>query len=75
MSAIRGIPTTYKGIRFRSRAEACWAVLMDELGWAWEYEPIDLDGYIPDFLVMLEPTMPIRIFPTMTILAEGECCP
>ena len=51
MNAHAGIPTTYKGIRFRSRAEACWAVFMDEIGWTWEYEPIDLDGYIPDFLV------------------------
>lgn len=51
MSAIRGIPTTYKGIRFRSRAEACWAVLFDKLDWTWDYEPIDLDGYVPDFLV------------------------
>jgi hypothetical protein len=56
VNAPSAIPTTYKGIRFRSRAEACWAVFMDELGWVWEYEPIDLDGYIPDFLVMLQPT-------------------
>jgi hypothetical protein len=46
-----GIPTTYKGIRFRSRAEACWAAFFDNLGWTWSYEPIDLAGYIPDFLV------------------------
>jgi hypothetical protein len=24
---------------------------MDLLGWQWEYEPLDFDGYIPDFFV------------------------
>jgi hypothetical protein len=47
----QGIPTTYRGIRFRSRAEACWASFFDSLKWTWDYEPIDLDGYIPDFLI------------------------
>lgn len=45
------IPTTYAGVRFRSRLEARWAAFFDLLEWRWEYEPIDLDGYIPDFLV------------------------
>jgi hypothetical protein len=47
----RGIPTEYRGVQMRSRAEARWAALFDEWGWRWLYEPIDLDGYIPDFLV------------------------
>ena len=46
-----GIPTTYKGIRFRSRLEAKWAAFFDLLGWAWEYEPFDLNGWIPDFVI------------------------
>jgi hypothetical protein len=46
---IAAIPTTYKGIEFRSRLEAKWAVMFNQLGWTWEYEPIDLHGYIPDF--------------------------
>ena len=46
-----GIPTEYRGYQFRSRAEARWAAFFDQLGWAWEYEPIDLDGYIPDFVL------------------------
>jgi len=46
-----GIPTVYNGIRMRSRLEAKYAAFFDRLGWAWEYEPIDLDGYIPDFIV------------------------
>ena len=48
-----GIPTTYDGIRFRSRVEARWSAAFDRMGWQWEYEPIDLDGYIPDFLVSM----------------------
>lgn len=48
----RGIPTEYHGTTFRSRTEARWACFMDALGWNWEYEPFDLAGYIPDFVVM-----------------------
>jgi len=48
---IRAIPTEYAGARFRSRLEAKWAAFFDLLGWRWEYEPIDLDGYIPDFIL------------------------
>ncbi len=47
----RGIPTIYAGVQFRSRIEAKWAAFFDELRWAWEYEPIDLAGYIPDFVL------------------------
>jgi hypothetical protein len=32
------IPTMYKGIQFRSRLEARWAVFFDTLGIEWEYE-------------------------------------
>lgn len=45
------IPTRYSGVQFRSRLEARWAAFFDLLGWKWEYEPIDLAGYIPDFIV------------------------
>lgn len=46
-----GIPTMFKGVLLRSRTEARWAAFFDALGWPWEYEPIDLDGYIPDFIL------------------------
>jgi hypothetical protein len=46
---IRGIQTLYGGIQFRSRHEAAWAALFDELKIGWDYEPTDLNGYIPDF--------------------------
>lgn len=53
--ARRGIPTMYKGVRFRSRAEARWAAFFDSLEWPWDYEPFDLNGYIPDFVVQASP--------------------
>lgn len=48
---INAIPTQYGGINFRSRLEAKWACFFDALGWTWDYEPLDLAGYIPDFLI------------------------
>lgn len=45
------IPTMYAGVQFRSRLEAKWAAFFDRLSWPWEYEPIDLNGYIPDFIL------------------------
>lgn len=54
------IPTEYKGIRFRSKSEACFAKYLDYcqegmrlyLPFFWEYEPEQLRlecGYVPDF--------------------------
>ena len=43
--------TIYKGVSFRSRLEARWAAFFDLIGWEWEYEPFDLIGWTPDFLV------------------------
>lgn len=48
-----GIPTMYRGVRMRSRTEARWAAMFDRLGWRWSYEPFDLNGYIPDFVITL----------------------
>jgi hypothetical protein len=48
---IANIPTIYNGVQFRSRLEAKWAAFFDLLGWHWHYEPLDLDGWIPDFLI------------------------
>lgn len=61
---VRSLPTYYNGTVFRSRLEARWAIIFDEMGIAWEYEAeaisvlryfgtgIHLDeyfGYLPDF--------------------------
>lgn len=50
---IPAIPTTYKGVVFRSRLEARWARFLTSLGYKWEYEvkcfSLDSGGYLPDF--------------------------
>ena len=46
-----GIPTMYAGHQFRSRLESRWAAFFDVCGWPWVYEPFDLAGWIPDFLI------------------------
>lgn len=56
-----GIPTVYAGIQFRSRLEARWAAFFDQCGWRWEYEPFDLPGWIPDF--MLEGRVAVEVKP------------
>jgi len=48
------IQTKYKGVYFRSRLEARWAVFFDTLGIPWEYEKegyefTDGNRYLPDF--------------------------
>ena len=51
----QAIPTKYRGCRFRSRLEARWAVLFDQIGIGWLYEPqgfsIGGQRYLPDFLL------------------------
>ncbi len=42
-------PTQYNGVMFRSRLEARWAAFFDLCGFEWQYEPIDLYGWTPDF--------------------------
>lgn len=55
MQTYAAIPTTYKGVNMRSRLEATWAAFFDLLGVEWQYEPVDLQGYIPDFIISLGP--------------------
>ncbi len=50
---IAAIPTDYAGVHFRSRLEAKWAAFFDLVGWRWDYEPLDLDGYVPDYMLSL----------------------
>jgi hypothetical protein len=54
------IETVYRGVTFRSRLEAKWAAFFDLCQWKWEYEPIDLNGYIPDFILTF-PNAPILV--------------
>lgn len=48
---IAAIPTVYAGVQFRSRLEARWAALFDLAGIKWDYEPFDMPGWAPDFLL------------------------
>lgn len=52
MYDIKAIPTRYNSVQFRSRLEARWAAFFDLSGIKWEYEPFDLDGWAPDFLLL-----------------------
>src|SRR5438270_435970 len=75
MEKFASIPTAYNGVNFRSRLEARWAAFFDLCNWSWEYEPIDLNGWIPDFrLIGIDKTLvevkPFEIDP-YTIL-EGD---
>ena len=49
----RSLPTLYRGIQFRSRIEARWAVVFDFFDLQWEYEPehyeLPIGNYLPDF--------------------------
>lgn len=47
------IPTVYAGVQMRSRLEATWAAFFDEMCIDWEYEPIDMNGWIPDFAIWM----------------------
>ncbi len=66
---IAAIPTRYGGVLFRSRLEARYAALFDLAGWEWEYEPLDLRGWIPDFLVRI-PCGHSECGPHHTLLCE-----
>ena len=51
---VQSIPTTYNGLRYRSRLEARWAAFFDLMKWPHAYEPFDLDWYVPDFVLLFE---------------------
>lgn len=48
---IEAKPTEYAGVLFRSKLEATWARFFDVIQLDWEYEPCELSGWIPDFLL------------------------
>lgn len=59
------IPTLYRGRQYRSRLEARWAAMFDLLGWAYEYEPYDLNGWIPDFVLMGKRNVLVEVKPIL----------
>lgn len=54
--AVKSLETIYKGVKFRSRTEARWAVFFDMMNikWVYEFEGYDLGKlgwYLPDFFL------------------------
>ncbi|WP_225007445.1 PDDEXK family nuclease [Novosphingobium percolationis] len=75
------IQTLYRGIKFRSRAEARWAVVFDALGWRYDYEPegyrLPSGSYLPDFyLPELEAFFEVKGRPPdpLEFLKASELC-
>lgn len=62
-----GIPTLYRGVQYRSRLEARWAYFFDLLGWPYQYEPFDLAGWIPDFLLPGETPTLVEVKPAISL--------
>lgn len=65
---MNAIPTRFAGRQYRSRLEARWAAFFTLLGWPHEYEPLDFNGWIPDFVLMgarrvFVEVKPVEIFP------------
>jgi len=78
------IPTWYRSTRFRSRLEARWAAVFDAFVWPWEYEPLDLRGYVPDFVLPFKRTewthrhtnlsMLVEVKPALSLDEMREAC-
>lgn len=64
---MNAIETVYRHVKFRSRLEARWACMFDKLGWAWEYEPVDLNGYIPDFVLQFHRPLLVEAKPALSL--------
>ena len=62
-----GIPTIYNDCQYRSRLEAKWAAFFDLLGWQYQYEPYDLNGWIPDFSLFGQQEILVEIKPYSTL--------
>lgn len=63
---IPSIPTWYNGRRYRSRLEARWQCFFDTIGWRAEYEPSQINGFNPDFLIYCKS----KAYPTQHIIVE-----
>lgn len=78
---IAPIPTLYRGRKYRSRLEARWAAFFDLVGWRHEYEPYDLGGWSPDFLlhtdygdvVLVEVKPHVDLQPEVAAKIEAAC--
>jgi hypothetical protein len=72
MGPVSAIPTVWNGVQYRSRLEARWAAFFSRIGWPALYEPIDLSGYIPDFIVGFDHAeMLVEVKPAMALSELG----
>lgn len=70
---VKAHPTTYGGVRFRSRLEATWAAFFDLAGIAWDYEPVDFEGWVPDFVLRVEGgPLYVEVKPVPLILWDNQ---
>jgi hypothetical protein len=60
---MKPIPTHYNGTTYRSRLEAQWAAFFDYLGWPYQYEPFDVQGWTPDFSIGLNSQVLVEVKP------------
>lgn len=67
---VASIPTLYNGLLFRSRLEAKWAAFFDLLGWEWQYEPTDFNGWIPDFAIYGKVLVYVEVKPVLEFPQE-----
>jgi hypothetical protein len=56
----------HNGIKYRSLLEAKWASFFTRIGWQYEYEPFEGNGYIPDFLIHGDKPLLVEIKPAAT---------
>lgn len=66
--AIKAKKTKYRDYVFRSRLEAKWAAMFDLLRWQWDYEPVDFNGWIPDFAIYGKQIVYVEVKPTVEFL-------
>lgn len=69
---IKSHPTSYNGVNFRSRLEATWAAFFDLAEIPWSYEPIDLDGWVPDFILHNQIAVEVKPFFEMHEMAHFQ---
>ncbi|MBD2425967.1 hypothetical protein [Phormidium sp. FACHB-1136] len=68
---MEAVPTLYQGRQYRSRLEARWAAMFDLLQWRVEYEPIDFEGWIPDFVISEAKEVFVEVKPVSTFPAQA----
>ena len=70
--SIKPIPTNYQHRLYRSRLEARWAAFFDLAEWKTEYEPLDLAGWSPDFLINESTRILVEVKPQTSYFEEDS---